>query len=350
MKIISRTTSAVSTSGEQIDAAITGGISSNRRKRLVARVCLCYLLSVVFMWLLLRYAGDRSWVGAVITFSPRWIWLVPAPPLLFAIPRYNRRSVLNLLCAVFVAVFPVMGFHIPWRVANSAIDSGPSIRVMTCNVHGLGLHPDLLAESIAALKPDIVLLQEWTPPYDAPIFAGAGWTFVTNGEMCLASRFPVQPYGEIEDTASVRYTVKTPIGNISVINVHFASPHFPLRDTVLGMRSGRIDLQDNIALRQRESRSISDVVRAMNGPVIVAGDFNLCPDSPIFRDNFDSLPDAFARCGFGFGWTYHNRWTASRIDHILTAGGLISRVCWVGDGVGSPHRPLVADLAIERAK
>jgi endonuclease/exonuclease/phosphatase family metal-dependent hydrolase len=242
------------------------------------------------------------------------------------------------------AVFLVVGFHIPWRAAFSSYKPAASLRIMTYNVHGHAARADSLAKYIDEIKPDIVVLQEWAPPCNPPTFA-TGWTVVTDGEMCLASRYPVEPCGEIENSATVRYIVNTPLGNINVFNAHFASPHFPLRDTILGSKNGRADLEANIAIRTRESRLVSAAARAVDGPVIVAGDFNLPPDSPIFRDHFSDFADAFDQCGLGFGVTYFNGWTASRIDHILTTGPLTCRACWLGQNVGSPHRPLIADFS-----
>jgi endonuclease/exonuclease/phosphatase (EEP) superfamily protein YafD len=33
-----------------------------------------------------------------------------------------------------------------------------------------------------------------------------------------------------------------------------------------------------------------------------------------------------------------------RIDHILAGPGWQAERCWVGPDVGSPHRPVIADL------
>ena len=259
---------------------------------------------------------------------------------------FNKRFLWVVIASAIAAMFGIMGFCLPWRNVFVPSASGESIRILSCNTHGQVLQIGRLAELIDAAKPDVVVLQEWTQPADCALFKNGDWTVVTNGEMLLATRFHVESFGEVENAAAVHYTLKTPGGNVDLFNVHFASPHFPLRDVVIGRENGRADLEMNIRRRRDESREVIRTAGPMTDPVLIAGDFNLCPDSPIFRDNFGNYRDAFAACGFGFGWTYRSRWTALRIDHILARGWIVCRACWLGPDVGSLHRPLIADYLV----
>jgi endonuclease/exonuclease/phosphatase (EEP) superfamily protein YafD len=107
--------------------------------------------------------------------------------------------------------------------------------------------------------------------------------------------------------------------------------------------SGQI-LQANSDVRQQQANEVAKAVRLIGAKAIVVGDFNLPEDSPIFQRSLAQMDDAFATGGLGFGWTYRANGTLSRIDHILTAAGWRCERCWTGPDVGSPHRPLIADL------
>jgi vancomycin resistance protein VanJ len=82
--------------------------------------------------------------------------------------------------------------------------------------------------------------------------------------------------------------------------------------------------------------------------VIVAGDFNTPPESPVFRDNFGTLSSAFTVAGWGVGSTYFAGRFSLRLDHILCNDQWQPKGCWVGPDVGSEHRPLTAVLARTR--
>jgi endonuclease/exonuclease/phosphatase (EEP) superfamily protein YafD len=88
-------------------------------------------------------------------------------------------------------------------------------------------------------------------------------------------------------------------------------------------------------------------VDKVTSPVLVMGDFNTPPESAIFRRVWGRYTDAFASAGWGWGYTFFTmRKIAVRIDHILAGPGWYCERCWVGPDVGSPHRPLLAELIL----
>ena len=81
-----------------------------------------------------------------------------------------------------------------------------------------------------------------------------------------------------------------------------------------------------------------------SGPVLVVGDFNTPPESPIFDEVWDGYTDAFSAAGWGWGYTFFGTKTMVRIDHILASRAWGVTACRVGQFIGSPHRPVIADL------
>lgn len=107
------------------------------RFRATGAVATCtwlYLLFVAAVWLLIGLAGDRWWLATMMLFGPRWVY--GAPPLLLvpAAIGCRRRSLWPLAAAALIVVWPIMGLCLP--VARLWPGSGPSIRVLTCNVKG----------------------------------------------------------------------------------------------------------------------------------------------------------------------------------------------------------------------
>ena len=70
-------------------------------------------------------------------------------------------------------------------------------------------------------------------------------------------------------------------------------------------------------------------------------------ESRIYRANWSSLRNAFSEAGQGWGTTKQTSWFGTRIDHILYSSAWRCRKAWVGPAMGSDHRPLIADLALE---
>ena len=147
-----------------------------------------------------------------------------------------------------------------------------------------------------------------------------------------------------DDGIYYEYQIDYPNRPLLLYNVHLASPHGSLTETLHGERVGVNRLKNNASARWNEAMLLSDLAAHAEDNVILAGDFNLPSDSPIFRNAFSDLTDAFSEAGLGYGWTYRNNRTDVRIDHILTRSGWSCQSAWVGPFVGSPHRPLLADF------
>jgi len=334
---------------ERIEAADSSARLPRRRGWIIALLSWIYAVQIIAAWFFLRFGGDRSWLGTIAIFSPRWVVLLPLVALVPLALAFNRRCIWILAIASTGAIFWVMGLCLPWRTLFAPRSSAPAIRVLTCNVHGQSLRSRELAGLVAAVHPDIIVLQEWSPPYESPVFGEGDWNVINIGQQCLATRFHIDTAKVLPNGSAVQYTLETSAGRINLFSVHLSSPHPPLFAFLHGMPSGKADLEKNIIDREAQSRELDRITRGISGPILIAGDFNLCPDSPIFRGNFGKFSDAFDAAGFGFGWTYRVKWTSVRIDHILSGSQWICRDSWVGNDVGSPHRPLIADFSTSSA-
>ena len=210
-----------------------------------------------------------------------------------------------------------------------------------------------LDDLIRDAAPDIVALQGcW---HQARVKWPAGWQVVQGGELLIASRYPlrdVRTWQQANRTGILSCIVATPERDLRFATLHPQSPHQSFdqildRRTILRL-SGRGPITDDIEDRRQDAEQAAAWLEDGREPRITVGDFNLPPDSAIYRMYWSEYCNAFGKAGLGFGYTEWPRmrraWFGIRIDHILSTADWQPRRCWVGPDVGSDHLPLIADL------
>jgi endonuclease/exonuclease/phosphatase family metal-dependent hydrolase len=317
-----------------------------RGSRLAAIVCWLCLFAMLGLIYYLRTQGDRAWLPTILIFSPRWIF---AAPVVLLLPLYRNCRVPCVLL-VLTAVFPLMGFCVGWHrlvPAQNASSGDESIRIVTFNLHHIPFDEPAFRDFLARAHADVLAFEEMPAHANRGQFPEDLKHITYHGELCIAARYPIRAAMVLSPDTVVRYTLQTPAGPVDLIGVHLSSPHWALRDSIEGSTQGPDELARNIANRAAEASLLQHEIGQTTGrPLIIAGDFNLAPDSPLFTGSFPGMSDAFESTGLGFGWTYFHQHTMVRIDHVLTNNLLQCRACRVGPNLGSPHRPVIADLVL----
>lgn len=322
---------------------------TRRWARLVAiGAWLCLALAAA-AWVLV-YRGDAWAPATVLLFGPRWLLVIP--PLLLLVPagRAGRRPLAATFAALLIILGPVMGFNVPWATVTAAPTGGPRLRVLTCNMH-YGGNATAVEAVAAATRPDVVALQEWREPTGTNAPRWDGWHVDRQPGLFLASRYPIKRVDRVgqssnrEKGSAARYDLDTPAGPVVVFSLHLASPREELKGAVLAVETGLDDLTANSSMRDRQCEFLAAAAGEVTGPILIVGDFNSPAESVVFRRHWGEYRDAFADAGWGWGYTFRNRWTRVRIDHILVGGGGRADDCRVGPDMGSPHRPVLADVS-----
>ncbi len=327
-----------------------------RRSRhwLLPLACAFYLACITAFWFITRQYGDRQWIATLLLLGPRWPFALPLLALWpwTLVARRWRPATLTTIATLIVLV-PILGLRLSLPAAAERAD----LRLLTCNVHRQQLKPESLATFIAEVQPDVVALQGWSEANYERVFAGRTWNARREGELLVASRFPIQRVTSLdlsdgtsipagERGAAGLFEIAAPSGTVTLLCLHLASPH-----AGLGVVSsdGGDKLSGNLDRRCYESELVRAACQSVQGPLLLAGDFNTTDDSPIFHEHWHDFGDAFSQRGNGFGYTYLIRHTQLRIDHVLARPTAEFVRCWVGPDVGSPHRPLVADVKYRSA-
>jgi len=240
-------------------------------------------------------------------------------------------------------------------------EPSPTFRVMTYNIqHGAGADNKIdfarTAAAINAEHPDIVALEEVdkgvlrTDKRDltAELAALTGLTgyFSNNfnfqgGEYgnAVLTRFPIL---EQTNTHYVMLRPKEQRGIIQLtLDVHGRRMLFMVT---------HIDYRRENEERLLNVAEIKSVIAQHPGlPMILCGDFNDFPNTPVYNAMRQSFDDTWDLIGQGNGWTFPSPKPKERIDYIwLSPDKSVEPLkVWVPDTQASDHRPLVGDFRLK---
>jgi endonuclease/exonuclease/phosphatase family metal-dependent hydrolase len=144
-------------------------------------------------------------------------------------------------------------------------------------------------------------------------------------------RLPVDPPqvragGSYEPRGAQRVIVRTPNGEIALLNTH-------------------LDASRDDHYRRQEARTLVAVARDVGSPVLVGGDFNSTPDSQVQAEVRQAgLRDAWLECGRGAGFTYPADMPTKRIDYLYLTGTSTCIRAHVLESTASDHRPLLVTV------
>lgn len=301
------------------------------------------LLSLV-VTALLWTTGD-SWPPAfALLYGPRWSTLAL---LLFSLPliqQHPRRGLGFFLLTLLIILVGLMGLRIgPARLLPRG---ATALRVLTYNLHSSSKVRDAMLSQLERLQVDVALAVECS---GASLRLPEGWEARTQGEMCIFSRYPITEWTPYPQSRSLaRGSIMLNGRPVDVGVVHLTSPRAALTSYLSKDLRGELkgNLARNAAERHWKAYRASGFLTSNGRPLIVGGDFNLPPESRLYRQAFAGYQDAFESAGWGFGFTWRSSWHGLRIDHLLLAGGAKAVRTWLGPDLGSDHLPVIADIRL----
>ena len=316
--------------------------------------CWLYALAILALWGGVTWGAPDVWPLHLFYYGPRWLVVVPLVLLLpWTVWVRSKGSALALGTAL-VAFIGIWGFVVPWRAimpGGGAPDR--TLRLLTCNVQGSDLKTQALAELVRQVQPDVVVLQECGLNDPREVLDPGEWDVRSAGEFCVASRYPIVAF-ETEQrpdkrfrTIAVRATVFWSGKTFPIVAVHLMTPRAGLDAIIRSPLGGLETFQKVTDIQRSESELLRRWIAEDSGATLLAGDFNLTPEHPLYRRDWSDFRNAFSQTGWGLGHTMFTRRIGLRIDHVLCGSQWRPEACRVGLDVGSAHRPVVAVLSWE---
>lgn len=288
-----------------------------------------------------------AWLGFLARVLQFHIGLLLALIAILAAFCRGKRLFLAAAPLALITLWPALRSYLSTPASHRQQPS--ALRVMTCNLLMVNRNTAPILAEIGIARPDVLLLQEYTPDWhDAALDSGLGelfpyWSVVPRNDsfgVALYSRFPfVQevdnrlPLGRagIEQTRAV---ISIDGREVAVYNVHLLPPR-------------RLDYTVDNRL---QFAGLLDVLAAEKLPYVLGGDLNLTGDTPQHRDlraaGAKAAHDDAGR-GRGTTWPVNSflRYLPGlRLDHLYAGNGLVPLTCRTGEGRGSDHRPVIADV------
>lgn len=228
-----------------------------------------------------------------------------------------------------------------WFPSGPAPEAGaPEVRLYSANLYYLNTDTDRIRRSIEAADADVLVLIELASDPAlriADLLEGYPYRVAsmrldqTRGpsRSVIASRFPLTARADPPDGLhSVAATARTPLGPINIVGVHLTRP-WPFQSSW-----GQIS----------QTMALTAVVRDLNGPVVVAGDFNSISNARIGRQ---------VRRGLGLhpAPAFPGTWPANlpsavglTIDQVYASPDLAYVSRRLGPPTGSDHRPVITEI------
>lgn len=251
--------------------------------------------------------------------------------------RMKRPAILGVLTSLLLvlAVWP------QWFPKASPPDPEAAIvRVYSANLFYLNNDTARIRRSIEAADADIVVLIELgnEPARDIdtllenyPHRAASMRLDQTRGpsRSVIASRWPLTARADPPDGLhAVAATVRTPLGPVNVVGVHLTRP-WPFQHSW-----GQIS----------QTMALDAVVEGLDGPVVVAGDFNSVSSARIGKQ---VRRDMGLRPARGFPGTWPSDLPSAlgiTIDQVYASPDLAFVSRRLGQANGSDHRPVVTEI------
>jgi vancomycin resistance protein VanJ len=329
-----------------------------RGSRWTLHLAQLYLGALLILWLLTRFLAEGAWWTTFLLYVPQAVYAAPAllilPLTLFR--RDGRGLLVTLGCLAFVAT-AFMGFNVPLgRSPTPAPPGSPVVRVLSYNIRGALAGSKQIAAEVARFSPDVVIFSEASGWGRDRRIAGAldrlfpGWSRAHGGDVFIASRWPIverdsESLAHSDERKKARAEIRAPFGTFHVVGVHFLTALYGQTLLRERRRMPRY-LASAAAIRRKQARELLDWTGKLEGPVILAGDFNTPPAGRVYGALTSRFRDSFAEAGVGWGFTYSSRLPVLRIDYIFHTPDWTVERCQTGGTDGSDHLPVFAQLRL----
>jgi endonuclease/exonuclease/phosphatase (EEP) superfamily protein YafD len=310
----------------------------NKYKKIVL-ICLLILtlLSIV------RYINREDyWIVDIFSQFP--VQYALCALLLLVVCLWKKTTSLAVFAA-FLFVFNISVLSDIGKFAQAAVEKNKTFKVYSANINKFNNDYKKLVGGLMQTDADVLLLLEVTERNIKPLevlierypYRVVNLNIESSGTgIVLMSKFAILHHN---------ITVYSDFGNMMVAAIleimdkklAFYATHFP-----------RPEFIPDFSDRSIQFISLARQINGQSLPVIVAGDLNATPYSPIFRSFLDVSGLKDSREGFGWqpSWPAYFPLLWLPIDHILVSPEIQVHNRSTGPYIGSDHFPVFAELSM----
>ena len=275
-------------------------------------------------------------------FRVQYLIVLAVCGLVYVIRRRRREAFLAIGGAL-VNFFVVGNYQVETPV-QASIESrhGRTLRAVLVNVQYNNRAHAKLEPFIRSTDADLIVLQEVNEAWIVslkPLFKDYPYNKFragNHGGIALLSRIPFE------------HAVISIIGEVGLPTITarfgFHGKHFTLVGTHTYSPASRKRAKD----RNHQLIEVGKFISEQEDPVLLLGDLNVTPWSPIFKDFLRSTGLRDSREGFGLqaSWPtwFPPAWIP--IDHGLISSEVVIHDRWIGPHIGSDHYPVVLDFSL----
>jgi endonuclease/exonuclease/phosphatase (EEP) superfamily protein YafD len=291
---------------------------------------------------LLGQLGSQFWVFDLFAhFRIQYVAVLVASGLALLLLRHPRSAVVVLAAGGLMAA-TILGYTgWPSQEAQAATEG---FRFVTFNRYFHNEKFTEVGDWLQQSRADVVAVQEvdsmQTVHKLAAVLPGYPHVYAelnAESDVAIFSRWPIRSAQIVELSPRGAQVAKTLIDwngqPVTVIGVHL---HWPMG-------------AENSRLRDVELRELAALARATPGPVLIGGDFNITPWSPVFRDAVanSGLNDCARGHGVVTSWPSWFAPAGIRIDHCLASEHWRVTNLSAGPSLGSDHLAMINDLELK---
>jgi len=282
------------------------------------------------------------WVVDILSQFRFQYLLVSIAMLLYSV--WIRRKLLTLL-SLFLIFINLIGIDIFGKNIQAMEHNNAPFKIYSANIYRKNENLDRLLHELSRQDAEVVVLVEVTPqhyrtlmpvikryPYRAEYTPVGHW----NVGILLLSKFPIldHDFKQLSDEGNAMVRV---VLDINQQKVTFFALHSPSPLHI-----------NEFWIRQRHLLWLAETIANTRSPVIVAGDFNATPFSPIFKKllSISGLEDSCNGFGWQPSWPVYLPFLGLPIDHILVTPDIHVHKRTIGPTIGSDHYPIVAEVSL----
>jgi len=282
-------------------------------------------------------AARSHWIAELFTHFRVQYVAVQLAVMLALVARRQRIAASLIVPFLAVNVTAVADY---WPSNAAAASERGEYTLMTANLNFANADTDAFIALVRDAQPDIVVVLEVT----------AAWS---DALTVLEEAYPARYVVPREDPFGIGILARVPFTAIETIDLRGAptiAAELPLRDgTRLRLVAAHLRPPvSRVLARERDAQltALAALIGTASAPMVVTGDFNVTPYSPIFGDLLEATGLEDARRGRGFAITWPARFPifGVPIDHCLVSEHVIASAMRRSGAFGSDHFAIMTSL------